>query len=199
MELHELQNIWKVLEEQLKKNETVKKKVILEMLHKKSNKSLNRLINVEFINLILWLLTIPIFLWLNTLPYYSQFVSTKIITVSVTIIAVFALIMTVCEIKYLFKINLSQSIKDNMFYLNKYQIMVKRGKIFAYLIMAPILYSLIAYHLYERKTDYSLWMFFIVASVIGIVMTYWMYKTHYDSNIQSIKESLAELAELREE
>jgi len=199
MELHELQNTWKVLEEQLKKNETVNKKVILEMLQKKSNKSLSRLINVEFINLILWLLTIPLFLWLNTLPYYSQFVSTKIISVTVAIIAVFALIMTVCEIKYLFTINLSQSIKDNMFYLNKYQIMVKKGKIFAYLIMAPILYSLVAYHLYERKTDYSLWMFFIIASAIGIVMTYWMYKKHYDTNIQYIKESLVELAELREE
>ena len=199
MELDELKNTWKLLEEQLKKNETVNKKVILEMLQKKSNKSLSRLINVEFANLILWLLTIPLFLWLNTLPYYSQFVSTKIISVSVTIIAVLALIMTICEIKYLFKINFPQNIKDNMFYLNKYQIMVKRGKIFAYFVIAPILYSLVAYHLYERKTDYSLWMFFIIASIIGMVMTYWMYKKHYDSNIQSIKESLEELEELRGE
>ena len=67
MELDELKNAWALVDERLKENEMLNKRIVQEMLSTKSNRSLNKLINSELRGLIALLFMIPICIWaLNT-------------------------------------------------------------------------------------------------------------------------------------
>jgi len=199
MELEELKNRWTVLEEQLKKNETVNKKVIHEMLHKKSNKSLSRLINTSFANLIGWLIAIPFSLWCYNLPRFENYIFPKILMIAILISAIIAVIWYYFPLNNLLKIDFSKHLKNNLYHINKYSIMIKNEKIFTYFGLIPLYYILGVLCYYEFNAKFFYWTFLVIAFIVGVVMTYWLYKKLIDSNIQSIKQSLEELKELKEE
>jgi len=198
MELHELKNTWTVLDEQLKKNEMLNKQIIQEMLQKKSNRSLSRLINIDFIGFIVWLMAIPAAIWGYHLPRFENFIFPKILFVSIIPMALIGLIFYSYRLKYLIKIDFSKGVKDNMYCLNRYIIMLKQEKISAF-ILFPIFAILGALCYYELKADLFYWTFLAVGIAIGVLISYWMFKRIYDANIQSIKQSLEELEELKEE
>ena len=199
MELSELKNTWVVLEEQLKKNEMLNKQIIQEVLQKKSSKSLNRLINIDFVGLVVMLLAIPACIWLYNIPWLENILSTKIFSIVMTVICILAAIWYAYKLNYMMKINISNNVKDNMYCVNKYAIMLKKEQLATYFGLLPIVALLGAFCYYELKASFSLWVFLIVALTVGIVGEYWLYKRLYDTNIQSIKKSLDEMKELEEE
>jgi len=97
------------------------------------------------------------------------------------------------------KIDFSKSVKDNLYCVNKYNLMIKKEKIANYFVLIPVVYLLCILFYYEANANLSWWVFLVVALTIGVIITYWMYKKIYDANIQSIKKSLEELSELEEE
>jgi Flp pilus assembly protein TadB len=199
MELDELKTTWIVLEKQLKKNETLNKQLLSEMLHKKSNKSLNKLVNTDFIGIIIFLAFIPYCIWLyNANHYYLYLLSVNILSVVCGTVSVIGIVWYYYKLKYLMKIDFSKSVKDNMYCANRYGIMVRREKMITYYILIPVISFLVTFCVYEFKAGISLWTLVIVAVAIGIIITFWMYKKIYDPNVQSIKQKLDELKELDE-
>ena len=77
--------------------------------------------------------------------------------------------------------------------------MKKKEKIATYFGLIPGFYLLGILGYYELKVDFSSWILLIVSLLFAIAIVYWMYKRFYDTNIQSIKQSLEELKELKEE
>ena len=199
MELNELKNTWTTLEKQLKKNETLNKQLLLEMLHKKSDKSLNRLVNMDFLSIIIYLLAIPVGIWLYRDSYYSYLLSIKIFSVVVIVMAPISIIWYYFKLEHLKKIDFSKNIKENMSCVTKYAIKVKQEKMANYIILLPVFYFLATFCYYEITVDVFYWTFLIVGLLIGAILTIWMYKKVYDTNIQSIKLNLEELKELEEE
>ena len=201
MELNELKNTWTTLEKQLKKNETLNKQLLLGMLHKKSDKSLNKLVNMDFIGIIIGFLVIPAAIWLYFVRnyYYGNLLSVKILSVVLVAVAAILIIWYYFKLKHLKKIDFSKSIKENMSCVTKYAIMVKQEKMASYFILTPVLYFLGIYCYYELKADVSYWTLLIVAFIVGVILAVWSYKKIYDTNIQSIKLNLGELKELEED
>jgi hypothetical protein len=198
MELHELKDTWTVLDEKKKKNEMLNKQIIKEMLQKKSNKSLNRLINTDFVNLALCLLAIPVSIWGYHKESFANLLFPKILFAVIGITMILVLIWSYFPLKNLIKIDFSKSIKNNMYHINKYTINLKKEKIAVYFGFIPIYVILGILCYYEFKVDFLHWTLLIVGCLFGTVMTYWMYKRIYDSSIQSIKQSLEELEELED-
>jgi len=198
MELSELKNTWTVLEEQLKKNEMLNKQIVQEVLYKKSNKSLNRLINVDFIGLIVVLVAIPVCIWGYNQPGIENILSVKIFFIAMAVICMLTAAWYVYKLKYALKINFSKNVKDNIYCINKYTILLKKEKLATYFGLVPIITLLGAFCYYELKASFSLWVFLIVAITFAVVAEYWLYKRYYDTNIQSIKKSLDEMKELEE-
>jgi len=197
MELHELKNTWLVLDEQLKKNETLNNQIIQEMLQKKSNKSLNRLLNTDFFGLILLLIAIPVAIFGYQLPRFENFLFPKILFAVIIPIALIGLVFYCYKLKYLMKMNFSKSVKDNMYCLNKYIIMIKQ-EMLATVVIALIFAILGALSYYEFKADFSYWTFLIAGVALGVLLSFWMFKRIYNTNIHSIKQSLADLEELKD-
>ena len=200
MELEELKNVWASVDERLKKQEILNKRMIQEALCDKSNKSLNKLVNIELINIVVLLLTIPIWFFLYNWPFYAKFFSTKILAVFAIAVSVIYIIWSSYKLKYyVLKIDFSKSIKNNTYYVNKCNIFFKREKIASYFIVTPVISFLAIWCYYELKAPVHLWIFLFVSLIIATFMSYWMNKKIYDKNIQSIKKSLDELKELEEE
>ncbi|MCL2246433.1 MAG: hypothetical protein FWC10_04900 [Lentimicrobiaceae bacterium] len=201
MELDELKNRWTVLEKQLKKNEILNKQLVLGMLHKKSDKSLNRLINTDVISIIIYFLLIPVGIWYYNVKFPSMgaLLSLKIFAIAVISVAVMGIIWISYKLRYLKKIDFLKSIKDNMYCITKYAMMIKQEKLASYYLVAPVIFISGAFVYYELKVTLSFWSILIVALIAGLIISVWMYKKIYDSNIQSIKLNLEELRELEEE
>ncbi|MCL1937882.1 MAG: hypothetical protein FWF52_05755 [Candidatus Azobacteroides sp.] len=200
MDLEELKNTWMALDEQLKKNEVLNKQIVREMLYKKSNKSLNWLVNMEFMGTILLLFTIPLCFWLYNAPIYKNITAPKILFLVAIIFAILGVIWYFYKIlKYLLRIDFSMNIKDNIQSVNEYAILIKKEKFVSYFIVIPVLSLLGIWGYYELHANLLLWILLTVALIFATLMTYWLYKKIYDANIQSIKKSLEELEELKEE
>lgn len=199
MELEELKNTWASVGERLKENGTLNKRLVQEMLSNKSNKSLNKLVNTEMFNIIVLLLALPPCIWLLNFRF-GNFLFPKIMFVVVIAVSIFGIVWGGYTLKkYLLKIDFSKSIKDNMYYVNKFAIYYRKSKTISYFVIIPVVSALGILSYYELKAPFHLWIFLFVCLTIGVVTTYWIYKKIYDVNIQSIKKSLEELKELEEE
>ena len=201
MELEEMKNVWASVDERLKKQEMVNSRMVQEMLHKKSSKSLNWLANYEMFNMIVSLLAIPLLVFLyNNYPVIFTNLSAKVIIVSGIVVCVLGAIWSWYILKnYVMKMDFSKNIKDNMHYMNKYNILIGKGKFVNYFIIIPFLTALLAWYYYEFKAPFSVWILLLVFLAVVTAATYWIYKKIYEKNIQSIKKSLEELEELKEE
>ena len=200
MDLNELKNAWASVDERLKGNEMLNKRIIQGMLSDKSNKSLNKLVNTEIINIILLLLVIPFWIWLFNFHLLGNLFSLKTLSLVGIAVSVFGIICGGYTLKkYLLKIDFSKSIKDNMHYVNKFTIYYRKGKMINYFCITPVFSLLGILVYYELEAPFYLWIFLFVILTIAIVTTYWIYKKIYDVNIQSIQKSLEELKELEEE
>ncbi len=199
MELEELKNVWTSVDERLKENEMLNKRMVQEMLNNKSNKSLNKLVNTEMFNIIVLLLALPLCIWLLNFRF-GNFLFPKIMFVVVIAVSIFGIVWGGYTLKkYLLKIDFSKSIKDNMYYVNKFAIYYRKSKTISYFVIIPVVSALGILSYYELKAPFHLWIFLFVCLTIGVVTTFWIYKKIYDVNIQSIKKSLEELKELEEE
>jgi len=199
MELHEMKNVWASVDARLKENEMLNKRIVQEMLHKKSNKSHNKLINTEFLNIIECLVAIPLSIWLINYRF-ENFLFPKILFITVIVISIFEIIRVSYILKkYLLKIDFSKSVKDNMHYINKFTIYHRKRKMTYYLVMTPVISLLGILSFYELKVvSFHSWTILLVGLAVATVVAYWTYQKIYDANIQSIKKSLEELEELKE-
>ena len=200
MDLDELKTAWTSIDERLKENEMISKRMVQEMLNGKSNKSLNKLINIEVFNIITLLLAIPLCIWMLTFSHLKIFFFPKVLFVVVIAVSIFAIIYGSYALKkYLLKIDFFKSVKENMYYVNNFIIYYKRSKMINYIVVIPVFSLLGVLSYYELKVPFYLWIFLFVMLIIAIAGTYWTYKRIYDKNILSIQKSLEELSELEEE
>ena len=196
MELEELKTVWASVDERLKKQEIMKESIIREIIFGKINKSLNKLFWNESISIPILLLLFPFLVY-----WYGKFGGKDILRDSIVIFAgIFCIVflpILVYRIYLLMKINISGNIKDNLFYLNRYNIQIKREK-YSMAFIVPVLYFFISLWFVKVKANATLWAIWICLIIFVILLSYWSYNKFYNKNIQSIQKNLEELEELKE-
>jgi len=197
MELQEMKNVWASVDARLKENEMLNKRIVQEMLHKKSNKSLSWLVNYDVVGIVVLLVGIPLCIYAYSI---HSLISAKI-TITVILVSIILGIIWYCyKLKSsLINIDFSKNIKDSLSHINRYNILLKREKIISYSIIIPLFSLLAIWYYYSAKMSFHSWTVLFAALIVGTVVTYWSYKRIYEKNIQSIKKSLEELEELKEE
>ena len=166
------------------------------MLRKKSDNSLQKLIDKNIISVIgATLIFLLCSFGLIGSFIDNDFLSYKIFYGIGVGVGVYVIIRFFYEMKYLNKIDFSNSIKENLLYINKYEIRNKRGRMIGLCFLLPICFCSMLYGIYEHTLDYGA----LVAFFVGLGVGLWYYKKIVKKSIQSIKESLEELEELREE
>jgi len=197
MDLNELKNVWDSVDERLKKQEILRESIIGEMIYKKTSKSLNKLVWSEFIAIAVCLGIIPFIVWAYG-KFGGRFLTWDILILYSLLFDIVVLPYILYKAYILIKIDLIGNMKSNSYYINKFEIAIKREKIFM-TILGPIFIIIMIPMLIELRANAFAWAFAICMVIFASLFTYWSYKKIYDKNIKSIKKSLEELKELEDE
>lgn len=198
MELDELRNTWSALDKRLDKNSLLSDRIIKEMLHAKSNKSLGRLLGYEVFGMVVLLIVFPLVVYMWFKFHIRESNIGAVFIMFLFIVGIVGVIWQVVKIIILLKIDFSGNIKDNLLLTNKYNIFIRREK-YAAIIMIPV-FCLFGVCLYaEYNANAVLWTFLTCILLVTILFTIYQYKRIYDKNIKSILQSLEELKELEDE
>ena len=198
MELEELKEAWAALDNRLKRNEELKESIILEMIESKAGTSINRLVNWDIFGVSVSLLAIPFSVFMYD-KFGGKFLMWDILIIVCVIHCVVFIPWCVYKIYELMKIDFSKKIHDNIYYMNRYNVQVKREKRITYYISMPVL-GIIGILTYgTMKASLPWWIFLTCIYVLGILSCYWINKRVYAKNIESILKSLDEIRELKEE
>jgi hypothetical protein len=198
MEIEDLKTIWASVDERLKKQEVLKESLIKDMIYKKTNKSLNMLLWAELPGIPVILLLLPFIVYA-----YEKFGGRHTMWDSMVIfcgaVCTVMLPYLIYKAYLLTKIDLSDNIRKNLLYINRFNILIKKEKTLSIFFFAPVYTILIILMLLEAKADAFNWVLATCILILVVLYACWVYKKIYDKNIQSIQKSLETLKELEEE
>ena len=196
MELDELKEAWIAMDNRLKRNEELKESIILEMMQSKTGKLVNWFIAWEMFSVVVVILIIPVcFYWFDRSG--GKYLVADICVLFGAAICFVYSFWGVFKIHGLMKFDFTKIISNNIFYVNRYNIQLKREqKIFSF--VWPVLASLLVLSYASMKVKLSLWALLICALVVATLVSYWSYKKSH-KNIDSILKSLDEIRELKED
>ncbi|WP_029905136.1 hypothetical protein [Prevotella sp. 10(H)] len=197
MELDELKDTWHSLDERLKKQEMLKENILKEMLHAKSDKALGRLINFEFLGIILTIIVIPFMIFLIT-QGYLYFILQQVIVYLAIGYSILGIIAQIRKVYMLMKVDFSKPVSNNIVLIQRFNIQIRREKIASFTVIPLIgLFFVLPYTTLQME----LWRWIAVVGVfvIVIILSYWQYKKIYDKNISHILKSLQELRDLEDD
>ncbi|MDR1090700.1 MAG: hypothetical protein LBL79_06455 [Prevotella sp.] len=194
MELDELKKTWAALDSRLKEKDLLKETIILEIIQGKANKSFNKLLVWEIINLAACIVSIPV-LWRVLERFENKFILSALIYTIVLLAA--GIIWYSYKIHGLMKFDLDKSVSNNIYYINRYYLHIKWeksiGTIATSILIIPIvLWSVLG------KASILHWVTLSCAIIFTGLSIYWYNKRIYDKNIGSILKSLEELKALKE-
>lgn len=198
MELNELKNTWAALDNRLKENNLLNETIIKKMAESKVDKSLNRLLFWDIFSIAICTLLIPfITYWFS--KYSGKILFGDIVVVYAGIVCIISVVWYITKVNYLMKINTIKNISNNIYYLNKYSIYVKRERLAMSYFIGPSMALLCILGYAEAKATLPIWILLISILVVCTVITHLSYKRLYEKNIDSIRQSLDEIKELKEE
>ena len=197
MEIEELKEAWIALDNRLKRDEKLKESIILEMMKSKAGKLVNRFIIYEIIAIVVALLVIPVCVyWLNSRG--GKYLITDITMFFALAICFFGSIWCAIKLHDLMKFDFAKNVGNNIYYVNRYNIQIKREKKIFWYFVWPTITILVVLSYASMKVKLSLWTLLICLIAVATLVSYWSYK-YYDKGINSILRSLEEIRELKEE
>jgi len=203
MELENLKNAWTSVDERLEKQEIVNETMIIEALKKKSYKSLKRLKIWNLLGVIIGL-PLVIYIWYPILNGLSFSDRITIISGISIILCTFILAISIgmhiyALMKYLLKIDFSESVKENTLRVGKYEMLYRKANVAFFFIIIPV-FLLIVTTVMQNHDDNIVEMILLTAFIVAIIVLpiYFIERRFYEKHIRTIKESLEELKELEE-
>ena len=197
MELEEMKNTWNLLNRRLDEDKLLKESLIREMIQRKPDKVVNKLINYDIFSVVTLLLLIPLMVYCY-FRFGGKFVTWDIYIIYGILICLSGIAWYAFKIQTMMKVDLSKQINENIYHINRYNICVRREKLFANFVFGPVFVFLAICMFIEMKARFDLWVFLICMVALASLTTYWTYKRIYDKNITSILRSFNEIKELEE-
>ena len=197
MELEEMKNTWNLLNRRLDEDKLLKESLIREIIQRKADRVINKLINYDIFSVVTLLLLIPLMVYCY-FWFGGKFVTWDIYIIYGIIICLSGIAWYAFKIQTMMKVDLSKQINENIYHINRYNICVRREKLFANFVFGPVFVFLAICMFIEMKAMFDLWVFLICMVALASLTTYWTYKRIYDKNITSILRSFNEIKELEE-
>ena len=194
MNLENLKSEWSAMNDRMDKQEILKEKIFRQILNTKSDKSLNRLVAYEVVGLIFSILCIPVLLWMFN---DSGIKSLQTVIIGAIVILAIYVIWYGIKVLALSKIDFTKTLKNNLFYVNRYAIYIKYEKLIGYYFLIPLVVVVCVFHYAKIHVSIFWWVLMLCALTAGILFTIYFYRL-YNKNISTIQQNLEELRELEE-
>lgn len=198
MELDELKNSWAALDKRLKENNALNETIILKMAQGKAEKSINRILGLEIIGTIIVILVLPFIAYSIETNHERMKLFWNVLMIVSGIICLFAVFWEIHKISILMKIDFSKEINSTIYYVNRYQIQLKREFFMIIYFGLPLLFTLGILSYAEANASFSLWIFLVCMLLLAIFII-WYSKKKYKKTHKAILANLNEIKELQEE
>ncbi|NLJ01062.1 MAG: hypothetical protein GX371_07940 [Bacteroidales bacterium] len=168
------------------------------MTQGKVEKSINRLLGMEIISTVIVIVVFSFIIY-SFEAYHETMKSFWNILIIFSGVLCFATIFwEIYKVLTLMKIDLSKKVNSTIYYVNKYQIQLKREFFMLIYFIFPVLFILAILTYAEANASFSLWMFLVcIFSLLVIII--WYSKKKYKKMHAAILASLTEIKELEEE
>lgn len=193
MELEEMKNAWLALNEKLEAKEKLSDRLIKEMYQTKVKKSISRLLGYEYFGVVICLFVFPLIAW-KLSQMSGLFIRIVLIYWAVYVVALF--VWQIVKIRCLGKIEILNSIKDNLFLISNYQKMISKEKLYSSLLAAIGVVLIMS--LFLEISSLWKWAFLISLLLFVTLASIWQYKRFYAGNIRSIQRNLNDLKDMEE-
>ena len=197
MELEELKASWTELDNRLKKSEALNEALVLDMMRNRAQMSVGKLISLES-----KLLIIPIIFLIKAIYTFTKPLNVHVLGVVMEYVQLVMFgvmfVATIYNITLLKRIDVAKSVRDNIYNLNRFNVVRKRGS-FILLVMLVIFCALFLWIVLLGGSLIAL--IFIAVFVLGVAgLLYWGGKRDfYQKKVDSILESLNEIKDLEEQ
>lgn len=198
MELDEMKTQWQAMSARLQGQELFSQKIIREMILSRSQESITKLTNLEYISMAILLASAPFFVWLSCLRHskITPFFHIGAVITSILILAIF-IPWTLKKIITLSKIDNNSPIEQNMHLIRKYKILIQWEAKATLYFVAPFLICWGIYIYSTNETPYWLWTYFFCCLGLMVILGIRWWK-NTNKRIRTIEQSLDELKELDE-
>jgi hypothetical protein len=194
MNLENLKSEWSAMNDRMEKREILEEKMFCQMLNAKSDKSLNRLVAYEVAGLIFGVLFVPVlFYCFNSIELGFE----RTVIIGAIVFLAICVIWIGIKIFALSKIDFSKSLKNNLFYVNKFAIYIKYERLIGYYFVIPLAGLICVIHYTKIHASLFWWVLmscFLTTMIIFVIFFYRL----YSKNISTIQQNLEELRELEE-
>lgn len=194
MELDDLKQNWELINKRLQENEVLNKRIIKEMITKRTTSAYNKLLNMEVISLIIMIILIPAFLIANQIVKYPPalpwIVCLEIFVISITI-------WIIIKIHWLKKFDIES--KD-IYQLGRI-IQIYRSWILkeSYILIPLFMIFLIVRFVVVHAQSTPWFATLIISAIIFLpVCAFANYYFFYKKQFNNIQKSLQELEEFKE-
>ena len=203
MNLENLKSEWSAMNDRMEKQEMLKEKIFSQMLNTKSDKSLNRLIAYEVVSLIINVLVIPVLIYIYKLKTNVGQVNDtamfflRTVVIGAIVFIVLSIVWYGIKVFVLSRIDFTKTLKNNLFYINKYAVYIKYEKLIGYYFLIPLIVVISTFYFLKMHISLYLWASLSCIGIAAILITVYFYHL-YNRNISTILQNLEELRELEE-
>ena len=194
MNLENLKSEWSAMNDRMEKQEILKEKVFYQILNTKSDKSLSRLVMYEVVNLIFSIMFIPVLFYMFNITK-MEFVHTVLI--GGIILLIISVVWYGIKVLILSKIDFTKTLKNNLFYINKYAVYIKYEKLIGYYFLMPLVIVICAFHYIQTHVSLYWWILLSCSLIATIIFVIYLYHL-CSKNISTIQQNLEELRDLEE-
>lgn len=168
------------------------------MTQGKVEKSINRLLGMEIISTVIVIVVFSFIIYSFEAYHETMKSFWNILIIFCGVLCFATIFWEIYKVLTLMKIDLSKKVNSTIYYVNKYQIQLKREFFMLIYFIFPVLFILAILTYAEANASFSLWMFLVcIFSLLVIII--WYSKKKYKKMHAAILASLTEIKELEEE
>jgi hypothetical protein len=195
MELDEMKTVWKELDDRLGRQEMSGTAFIKESVTARSQRSVNRFLNYELTGVVVLLVAIPLAVWKYSTLSGGSFEGMKLFVLAFMVLLPLILVWQLIKIRPLFKINMSKGLKDNVLYIQRYELYAMYEKRIGF-VFIPLMFIIVTVYSATIVSAAWWWAAWVGVLIICVLFTIWYYKKFYAGNMAEIKRGFAELKDM---
>lgn len=198
MELDEMKTAWRELDSRLGRQETLSETFIRESIAARSQRSVNRFLNLEIVGAAVILAIIPVVVRRYGMPWIGDYFGMKAAMIFCMVLLPLIFVWQLVKIRSLFGIDMSKGVRDNIANARRYELCAMAEKRVGIVVSALMLAGLVMLWA-AWGTPPWVWAMLGGAVTIAVLLCVWYYKKFFADNMRAIKRGLEELKELNEE
>jgi len=195
MELDEMKSAWRELDGRLDRQETLTQTFIRDAITTRSQRSVNRFLNMEIVGVAVCALLMPVVVRHYCLPWAADYPGMRTFMLFRMVLLALLAVWQLVKVRVLAGVDMSKAMKNNIRRVRRYELYAMAEKRVVIVLLPVMLAGVVAL---RAMWGTALWFWVLMVGMVatGVLFIVWYYKKFYADNMAAIKRGLDELEDL---